>query len=78
MLEIHSIEGETSDVIVNAILNSAENSALRIHLFFSKIKTRNLMMHDSIMAEKEHFFFWVNGPMEHKCAQKFLQWTHSS
>jgi len=57
LLEIHSIEGETSDVIVNAILNSAENSTLRIHLFFSKIKTRNLMMHDSIMAEKEHFFF---------------------
>lgn len=60
LLEIHSIEGETSDVIVNAILNSAENSTLRIHLFFSKIKTRNLMMHDSIMAEKEHFFFFLS------------------
>ena len=78
MLEICSIEGEISDVIVKAILNSAENSALRIHLFFSKIKPRNLMMHNSIKAEKEHFLFWVNGPMEQKCAQKFLQWTHSS
>ena len=40
-LEVHFVESKTSDVTMNAILNSAQNSTLRINLFFSKNTNKN-------------------------------------